>query len=365
VPARAPDLLDTPPCEDIDLSVASSRPRVHWSLVLAGIVSLAVTAPLLGEVYTSFGEALDANRWWVLAALVSVALGFTASWTLQKAALRADRWGDVVAPHLAGNAASNVLPFGSALGSVIQLRMLRRNGFDLTRSLTALTIAGMLSTVAGLLVFPLLVVVPVGDTPGFDTDAMARGGLVVLAVAIVVVTVVLRSDRPMRLVANGVHSGLRRLPRCRPRADLADHILRERDEIRTVLTRRKLMTVTTSVARVLGDYFALYAAMCAVGLRPSPVVVLVAFVAANAAGMVPVTPGGLGFVEAGLTGAIVLAGAADDQALAAVAIYRLASCWLPVLAGVGAYAWSRRQVAAPVAAVDTDVALAVPELSVA
>jgi uncharacterized protein (TIRG00374 family) len=75
--------------------------------------------------------------------------------------------------------------------------------------------------------------------------------------------------------------------------------------------------------------------------------VLVAFIAANAAGMIPFTPGGLGFVEAGLSGALVLMGAAEEQTLAAVAIYRLVSCWLPVLAGVVAYGASRRSVTVP------------------
>lgn len=70
--------------------------------------------------------------------------------------------------------------------------------------------------------------------------------------------------------------------------------------------------------------------------------VLVAFIAANAAGMIPFTPGGLGFVEAGVSGTLLLMGAQEDQALASVAIYRLVSCWLPVLAGVVAYVWSRR-----------------------
>ncbi len=92
----------------------------------------------------------------------------------------------------------------------------------------------------------------------------------------------------------------------------------------------------------MGDYLALYASLLAVGLRPSPAMVLVAFIAANAAGMIPFTPGGLGFVEAGLGGALVLMGAQEEQTLAAVALYRLVSCWLPVLAGVIAYVSARR-----------------------
>jgi uncharacterized protein (TIRG00374 family) len=252
------------------------------------------------------------------------------------------RWSDVAAPHLAGNAASNLLPIGSAFGSVIQLRMLTRNNVDLTRAATSLTIAAMLSTLTGLLVFPLLLLLPIGDTADTGVDAVAHFGLIALLVCIPLVVLTLRSDRPMKSVARTVHNTLRRLPRCHPPADLADRIVAERDGIRDVLRQHKLAVALTSIGRTFGDYVALYASLLAVGLRPSPAMVLVAFIAANAAGMVPFTPGGLGFVEAGLSGALVLMGGQEEQTLAAVALYRLVSCWLPVLAGVMAYVLSRR-----------------------
>ena len=50
----------------------------------------------------------------------------------------------------------------------------------------------------------------------------------------------------------------------------------------------------------LFDYLALLAALTAVGSRPRPSLVLLAYVAAALLGMIPITPGGLGFVEAGL-----------------------------------------------------------------
>jgi uncharacterized protein (TIRG00374 family) len=146
----------------------------------------------------------------------------------------------------------------------------------------------------------------------------------------------------MKWLARTVHSTLRRIPRCRPPDDLAERIVSERDGVRSVLRRHKRFVALTSVGHTLGDYIALYASLLAVGLRPSPAMVLIAFIAANAAGMIPLTPGGLGFVEAGLSGALVLMGAQEEQTLAAVAIYRLVSCWLPVLAGVIAYVSSRR-----------------------
>ena len=65
--------------------------------------------------------------------------------------------------------------------------------------------------------------------------------------------------------------------------------------------------------------------------------VLLAYVVAAFLGMIPITPGGLGFVEAGLVGTLSLAGIGTDQALLATLVWRLASYWLPIPMGAVAY----------------------------
>ena len=64
-------------------------------------------------------------------------------------------------------------------------------------------------------------------------------------------------------------------------------------------------------------------------------------------GMVPITPGGLGFVEAGLVGTLSLAGIGTDQALLATLIYRLAAYWLPIPTGAVAYLLAARKYGRP------------------
>ena len=56
----------------------------------------------------------------------------------------------------------------------------------------------------------------------------------------------------------------------------------------------------------------------------------------------PLTPGGLGFVEAGLTGTLVLAGVASGDAVVATLAYRLAAYWVPLPLGAIAYVVHRR-----------------------
>ena len=75
----------------------------------------------------------------------------------------------------------------------------------------------------------------------------------------------------------------------------------------------------------------------ATGTHPRHALVLLAYAAANVIELVPVTPGGLGLVEASLGGLLVLAGVHGGDALLATLAYRLASYWLPLTAGLPAY----------------------------
>ena len=58
---------------------------------------------------------------------------------------------------------------------------------------------------------------------------------------------------------------------------------------------------------------------------------------------IPITPGGLGFVEAGLTATLALAGVGAGNAVLATFAYRLFNYWLPLPAGLAAYVVHRRR----------------------
>ena len=80
------------------------------------------------------------------------------------------------------------------------------------------------------------------------------------------------------------------------------------------------------------------------GRAANPFLVLLAYVVSLALALVPITPGGLGFVEAGLTSLLVLAGASAQEAVVATLLYRLASFWLPIPLGLLAWGgWRARR----------------------
>jgi uncharacterized membrane protein YbhN (UPF0104 family) len=155
--------------------------------------------------------------------------------------------------------------------------------------------------------------------------------------ALIGVAVLATHDRPLEWVAGAIQWARNRVRRGAHDHDLPARVLAERDAIAARIRERPGRTLSATIGRTLADFAALYLALLAAGARPSPMVVLIAFGAANVAGMVPITPGGLGFVEAGITGALVAAGIDPVHAALAAALYRLANTWLPTLAGLVGY----------------------------
>ena len=126
-------------------------------------------------------------------------------------------------------------------------------------------------------------------------------------------------------------------------ASLGARVVESRNVIRHELRYSWKRAVPAAVANQLFDFLALEASLLAVGASVDPVLVLLAYVAAATLSMIPITPGGLGFVEAGLAGVLTLAGASPDEAVLATLLYRLFSYWLPLPLGLGAsIAFSRR-----------------------
>jgi uncharacterized protein (TIRG00374 family) len=123
---------------------------------------------------------------------------------------------------------------------------------------------------------------------------------------------------------------------------LPDRLVRERDRILATLGPRWKRAVLAAVGRWGFDYATLLAALAAVGDHARPGLVLLAFCAAQLLAQIPVTPGGLGFVEAGLTATLALAGVGAAAAVLATFAYRLVSYWLPLPVGLGAFVVHRR-----------------------
>jgi hypothetical protein len=125
--------------------------------------------------------------------------------------------------------------------------------------------------------------------------------------------------------------------------DLPERLIAERNLVRANLGRRWREAVLLIGGRIGFDYCALLCALRATGAIPNAPLVLLAYAATAVIALVPLTPGGLGIVEASLSGLLVLAGVGSASAIIATLAYRLVTYWLPIFVGGGVYVGFRRR----------------------
>ncbi len=314
------------------------------------LVTLYILGPGLLAVFSAFPKLLKLNPAWFVVLLALEAGSFISAWTLQRLALRTHGWFGVATAQLTGNAVSRVLPGGAAAGSAVQYRMLVQSGVDPAQVGAGLTTAGLISTGTLLLLPVLSLPAVIAGRPVPNGLAQAAWlGLGVFVLAFAAGAVLVTSDAALRGMGRSVRWLKHHLRRGHQRDhapvanDLPERLIAERDAILDVLGKRWWMALLASLGNWLFDYLALLAVLRAIGVHPRPTLVLFAYSASMVLGMIPLTPGGLGFVEAGLVGLLALAGVAAAVASIAVLAYRLVSYWLPLPAGAVAALLHRRR----------------------
>jgi uncharacterized protein (TIRG00374 family) len=304
-------------------------------LLAVTAVSLYLVAPALLEVLGAWRRLDDLSPLWFVAMVLLQVGSFGCMWAIQRLALRARRWGPVITSQLASNAFGRIVPGGVAAAGPMQYSMLVRAGVPAGAAASGMAASSLL-VFGTLLALPLLAVPAVIGGAPVD-KGLARAALVGAVVFLLMFAAgaaCLVADRPLELAGRGAQSLRNRLLRRRsPLTDLPRRLIRERDVVRSALGRQWWEALLAASGRWVLDYLTLLAALTAVGADPRPSLVLLAFCTAQLLGMLPLTPGGLGFVEAGLTGTLALAGVGAGAAVVATLAYRLVSFWLPIPAG--------------------------------
>jgi uncharacterized protein (TIRG00374 family) len=329
-----------------------------WKIVVKRALPVAVAGaaiylvlPALIKVLGEWPRLSTLNPIWFTVALVAEIIAFTCNFALQRLALRTRGWFAVVTAGLAGNAVTNSLPGGDAAGAAVQFSMLTTAGFDTDTAVGGLTTFSLLG-VGGLLALPLFVLPTIlggaAVSPGLvHTALLGLAGFVLYAICGVIL---LRTERPLAALGRAAQNLWNAVTRGRrPLTGLDKRLLAERDTIRTVLGQKWWQAVLLTAGRLGFDYGCLLAALRATGAGPRPSLVLLAYAAAGIIALFPITPGGLGIVEASLSGLLILAGTRPAYALLATLAYRIASYWLPLLAGPPAYLLFRHRYGRPAA----------------
>ena len=318
------------------------------AVVVAGI-TIYLVFPSLTEVFDSWPKLRSLDWIWFAFALVAQAAHFTCTIALQRIALRTKAWYSVATSQLAGNSISLVVPGGQAVGAATQFRMLAASGNDAATAVGGLTAFSLLG-IGGLLALPIFVLPAiVAGTPidsGLEHAALL--GIVAFVLFAGFGAAVLMMERPLRWAGDVFQAARNRLKRkSEPMTGLPDRLVYERNRIREVLGRRWKAALLLSSGRLAFDFATLLACIRATGVKPNPSLVLLAYAVAGLLELVPVTPGGLGIVEAGLSGMLILAGIPGGQAVVATLAYRIISYWLPIVVGPVAYFMFRARYGPP------------------
>jgi uncharacterized protein (TIRG00374 family) len=319
------------------------------------LIALALTAlvlyglaPAVLEVFGAFDELDDFEPLWWIAVLGTQVAGLVCFFAVQKVSLPGASWFAVSTSNLVGGALGRLIPGGAATAAAFQFQMLSQSGVSRARIATGVA-AGSVLLVAALAALPILTVpfVITGlQVPETLAQAALLGGVVFVAL-FAIGAVLMGSDRAIGAVGRGFAAVLRRIGREENAKDLPARLTAQRDLVRRALGRRWPEALAGAAGRWIFDFLTLVAALEAADARPNLALTLLAYVAAQLLAQIPITPGGLGVVEAGMTATLALAGIPPGPAAAAVLAYRLASYWLQLPAGLVAYVLYRRRYGTP------------------
>jgi uncharacterized membrane protein YbhN (UPF0104 family) len=122
----------------------------------------------------------------------------------------------------------------------------------------------------------------------------------------------------------------------RPPRWLAAIAIGVREAEQTTFHRRPNFRLVGALTYLAFDIAVLWVVLRAIGPAPSIAAVILAYSIGYAANSLPI-PGGIGVLDAGLTGALVLYGISPVHAAAAVIVYHAIAFWVPGLGGLLAY----------------------------
>jgi uncharacterized protein (TIRG00374 family) len=317
------------------------------AVVVAGL-SLYILMPGLVHVISSWPRLLTLEPWWLLVGIIAEASSFVCQMALLRLVLRTKNWFAVVTAFLAGNSVTNTLPGGDAVGASVQYRMLAGTGIDTVQAASGLAISSIIGVGAlfALPIFALPVIVG-GEAVSKGLVHAGELGAVGFVLIVALGVVVLTTDKTLLTLAKAIEWVLSKLPHHKPRQqtqmDLGQRLIAERDQVRVDLGKNWWKAVLLVAGRIGFDYGSLLAILNATGTRPNPSLVLLAYAATAVLALLPITPGGLGLVEASLSGLLVLADVPSANAVVATLAFRLGSYWLPTIAGGVCYWLYRRR----------------------
>jgi putative heme transporter len=330
---------------------AAARLRSRARLVVQGVVSLVLVVVifryLLGGIdLAGVWAEIAAMTHLELAGLLAIVAWNLATYALVPVTVGLSFWRIMMVSQAATAVANTVPTVGPAIGTGLTYRMLGSWGYSRSRTTTAMLVAGVWNSLVklSLPVLALALLALQGSTSPRRISA-ALVGIAGLAATITVFALLLRSQRLAHrfgLVGGRVASRLLGLVGRPPVAGWELATTKFRVRTLALLQGRWAPITAATLVSHLSLYLVLLVCLRDVGVSNAEVnwaEILAVFAFARLATAVPLTPSGVGVVEAVLIGGLVAAGGDREQVTATVLVYRALTWALPILLGVGCWLW--------------------------
>jgi putative heme transporter len=307
-----------------------SRNLVFGALGIAVVVvTFAVVLPRIAD----YGEVWDVvrtlDRTWLLALIGAVILNvvtYAPPWML---ALPGLRFRQALPFTQASTAFTYIAPGGGIVGMAGSYGLLRTWGFGSSEVARAVAITGIWNQLANLLL-PVVAVTLLSIEGGRDAvlTTAAVVGASVFTVAVGALALVLWTDGLARSVGELAQRATNRLlglVRRGPVDGWPTAFVRFRGDTVGLIRRRWWLLTLAAMAGNLAVFLVLLVSLRAVGIGSSELTWIEAFAGwslARVLQLIPLTPGGVGPVELGLTGILVGLGGSNAEVVAAVLLYR-------------------------------------------
>jgi uncharacterized membrane protein YbhN (UPF0104 family) len=337
---------------------AAREPVAWWrSRWVKAAVSLGVVALIFGFFFPKVADYREV--WSTITAMTAVELGTLVAvalwnlgsyWPMLTAVQPGLRLREAAVGNLASTAVANTVPGGGALGIGVTMTMQRSWGVPVAHTALAMVVSGVWNNFVKL-GLPVIALALLAVSGGADVKLVVAAllGLGVLVTAVVVFALLLRSEQMAAAVGRAlghIVSAVRRVGRRGPVTGWDQRAKVFRADVVTLLERRWIAITASALVSHLSLFAVLLLALRHVGVSDAEVSwqeALAAFSFVRLLSAVPITPGGLGLVELGLT-ASMGAGLPDttkNQIAAAVLLYRALTWLLPVPLGVGCWMFWR------------------------
>lgn len=233
-------------------------------------------------------------------------------------------------------ALSHVTPAGTAGGTGLSIRLLVTQGIRAADAAFAIAVQGIGSAVVLNLIFwiALIISVPIWGFNAVYLSVTLIGILLILIFCALIIAFT-RGERHFTRIMVRIFSKLPYLSEAKIERTL-QHIS---ERMRSLASDPPLLkkALIWAVANWLFDATSLWIFLAAFGHFVNIDGLLVSYGIANILAVIPVTPAGLGVVEAALTTSLVGFGTPRGVAILGVISYRLVNFWLPIPGGALAY----------------------------